>query len=167
MLIQLKNKKAVIAIVSSVTALLIAAIVLIESLTPGVVWIFTPGAKAEYGLLDGVEHIQTVPEEEIRFLINDNVVFESDGKKGSFMFENPKACEYSLQFFVYEIIGDGETENLIYTSPMLEPGQFISEDKLPKKLSKGAYPCVYYARAYINGEYKGERHGKMTVTVLD
>lgn len=161
----MKSKKNVIC--SAIAATLLAAVVLVECLTPGIIWLFTPKAKGEYGTLPGVEHIEDVPEGEIRFLINDNVVFESDGKTGSFMFENPESCEYSLQFFVYEIIGDGETENLIYISPMLEPGQFVSGDKLPKKLERGTYQCVYYARAYLDGEYCGERHGKMTVSVLD
>lgn len=161
----MKNKKLIA--VCAVAAILLTAIVLVECLTPGLIWFLTPKAKAETGLLEGVSHIGDVPQGEIRFLINDNVVFENDGKKGSFKFENPEACEYTLQFFVYEIIGDGETENLIYTSPMIEPGQFVSEDKLPKKLDKGSYPCVYYARAYLDGKYQGERHGKMTVSVLD
>ncbi|MBQ8228292.1 MAG: hypothetical protein IJZ88_04690 [Clostridia bacterium] len=160
----MKNKK--IIVVSAVAALLAVSVILVECLTPGLIWLVTPRAKAQYGLLDGVEHIEEVPEGEIRFLINDNVVFETDEKKGSFMFENPQSCDYTLQFLVYEIIGDGETENLIYTSPMIAPGQFVSGDKLPKKLKKGSYDCVYYVRAYLDGEYRGERHGKISVNVL-
>ncbi|MBQ8784207.1 MAG: hypothetical protein IJZ57_10615 [Clostridia bacterium] len=161
----MKNKKIIAC--SAIVAVILIAVILVECLTPGVLWLFTPKAKAEFGTLSGVEQIENVSEGEIRFLINDNVVFENDGKKGSFMFANPESCQYTLQFAVYEIIGDGETENLIYTSPMLEPGEFIDEDKLPKKLKKGTYDCVYYARAYQSGEYKGERHGRMTVNVLD
>ena len=165
MLILLKSKKIIIP--AAVVALILAIAVAVECFTPGIVWLFTPSAKGEYGILAGYEQIDDVPEGEIRFLINDNVVFEDDGKKGTFMFQNPESCQYSIQFAVYEIIGDGETENLIYTSPMLAPGQFVAEDKLPKKLKKGTYDCVYYARAYLDGEYKGERHGKLTVNVLD
>ncbi len=161
----MKNKK--LTIPAAVVALLVVFVVAVECFTPGVMWLLTPKAKGEEGKLPGYEQIENVPEGEIRFLINDNVVFKNDGKKGSFMFQNPESCQYSIQFAVYEIIGDGETENLIYTSPMLAPGQFVAEDKLPKKLGKGTYDCVYYARAYLNGEYKGERHGRMTVNVLD
>ena len=160
----MKNKKIIVC--SAIVAAILIAVILIECLTPGVAWLFTPKSKGEFGTLSGAVQIENVPEGEIRFLINDNVVFEDDGKKGSFMFENPESCEYTLQFAVYEIIGDGETENLIYTSPMLEPGQFVDKDKLPKKLEKGVYDCVYYARAYLDGEYRGERHGKLTVNVL-
>lgn len=162
---KLKNKKLIA--VGIVAFVLVVAIILVQCLTPGLVWAFTPGAKAENGVLDTGEHIEIVPEGEIRFLLNDNVVFESDSKKGSFMFENPESCNYTLQFLVYEIIGDGKTENLIYTSPMIAPGQFVSGDKLPKKLEKGKYDCVYYARAYLGDELQGEQHGKMTVSVLD
>lgn len=161
----MKNKKLLIPITA--VSLLLVAVILIEALTPGVAWLFTPSGKVVDGTLPGVEHIDNVPEGEIRYLLNDNVIFESDSKTGTFMFENPESCGYSIQFAVYEIIGDGETENLIYTSPMLLPGQCLSEDKLPKKLKKGAYDCVYYARAYIDGEYQGERHGRMMVTVLN
>ena len=165
MLILLKNKKIIIP--AAVIAVAVAFVVAAECLTPGVAWLFTPKAKGEEGNLLGYEQIENVPQGEIRYLLNDNVVFENDGKKGSFMFQNPESCQYSIQFAVYEIIGDGETENLIYTSPMLAPGQFVAEDKLPRKLDKGSYDCVYYARAYLDGEYKGERHGRMTVNVLD
>lgn len=161
----MKNKKIIIP--AAVVAVVVAFVAAVECFTPGVVWLFTPPAKGEIGSLPGYEQIEAVPEGEIRFLINDNVVFEDDGKRGSFMFQNPDSCQYSIQFAVYEIIGDGETENLIYTSPMLAPGQFIAQDKLPRKLDKGTYDCVYYARAYLDGEYKGERHGRMTVNVLD
>lgn len=161
---KLKNKKIFTA---CFLAVVLIAVVLVQCLTPGIVWLFTPGAKAQDGKLAGAEQIENVPEGEIRFIINDNVVFENDGKKGTFKFANPLSCKYTIQFVVYEIIGDGETENLIYTSPMLAPGQFIDGDKLPKKLKKGRYDCVYYARAYLDEEYKGERHGKLSVSVLD
>ncbi len=161
---KLKSKKIIPVVL--IALVLAVVIILVQSLTPGIFWLFTPQAKAEYGVLDGVEHINDVPDGEIHFLINDNVVFENDSKKGTFMFENPASCRYSLQFFVYEIIGDGKTENLIYTSPVIEPGQFVSGDKLPKKLNKGKYDCVYYARAYLDGELQGERHGRMSVSVL-
>lgn len=160
----MKNKKIFYCCAAAV---IIIAVILVECLTPGMIWLFTPQAKAKDGVLPGADQIESVPEGEIRFQLNDNVIFENDYKKGSFMFANPESCEYSLEFAVYEIIGDGETENLIYSSPRLQPGQYISEDKLPKKTEKGKYNCIYYARAYKDGEYCGERHGKMTVTVFD
>lgn len=166
MLIDLKKK---IAIISAFVAILLVAVVLVQVLTPGVLWAFTPKAKVQNGVIesvDGIEHITDVPKGEIRYLINDNVTFKNGSTKGDFMFENPAACEYSLQFTVYEIVGDGGKENILYTSPMIAPGQFILNDKLPKKIPNGLYNCIYIARAYRNGEYAGERSGEMTVTVL-
>ena len=165
MLIHLKNKKVIIPL--SIVAVLLIFVIAAETFTPGVVWIFTPRAKAQDGVLpvEGIEHISEVPQGEIRYLINDNIVFESDGKKGTIMFENPSSSEYSIKFYIYQIIGDGETESLIYESPTVEPGQYVMNDKLKKKLKKGSYDCMCYARAYIGGELKGERSSSVTVSV--
>ena len=162
-----KKKTALFIIVAA--ALLLTGIIIIEITTPGILWLVTPKAKAEDGVLDsvdGIEHIKQVPKGEIRYLVNNNVTFKSDGLKGDFMFENPEACEYTLQFLVYEIVGENGEEHLLYTSPMIAPGQFVYRDKLDKPLDGGKYDCVYFARAYLDGEYAGERSGDMTVTVL-
>lgn len=170
MLIELKKNKNKIIAASTLTIVFIVAAILVQTLTPGIIWVLTPKAKAAQGLLPTVsqnEHIDNVPDGEIRYLINNNVVFEKRYKKGNFMFENPAACKYSLKFFVYEIIGDGKTENLIYESPLIQPGEYLLNDKLKKKLDSGVYDCVYYARAYIGGKLEGERNGALTVTILD
>lgn len=166
MLIHLKSKKVIIPL--SIVAVFLAFIIAAEIFTPGFIWLFTPRGKAADGVLpiEGIEHISEVPQGEIRYLINDNIVFESDSKKGTIMFENPSDSEYAIKFYIYQIIGDGETENLIYESPTVEPGQYIMNDKLKKKLKKGSYDCICYARAYIDGELKGERSSGVTVSVL-
>lgn len=172
MLIKLKKtskKKKIALLITALAAILLIAVIVIQLITPGFLWAVTPKAKAKDGVIesvDGIEHIKQVPEGEIRYLINNNVTLKSDSSKGDFMFENPEACEYTLQFSVYEIVGDGGEENLLYTSPMIAPGQFVYRDKLDKALDSGEYDCVYFARAYLNGEYAGERSGDMTVTVL-
>lgn len=149
---------------------IIISVIVISVATPGIKWFFTPKAKAADGVLEntnGAEHISEVPQGEIKYLINNNVVLENDNLKGSFMFENPEACEYTLQFVVYQVVGDENDENILYTSPMIEPGQFVAGDKLDKKLAAGKYDCLYFARAYLDGEYIGEKSGDMTVTVLE
>lgn len=172
MLIKLKKlsrKKKITLFVTAAAAVLLAAVIVIQLVTPGIIWLATPKARAKDGVIeavDGIEHIKQVPQGEIKYLINNNVTLKNDNAKGDFMFENPEACEYTLQFSVYEIVGDGSEENLIYTSPMVEPGQFVCRDKLDKALDSGEYDCVYFARAYLDGEYAGERSGDMTVTVL-
>ena len=163
------KKKKIALLITALAAILLIAVIVIQLITPGILWAVTPKAKAKDGVIesvDGIEHIKQVPEGEIRYLINNNVTLKNDSSKGDFMFENPEACEYTLQFSVYEIVGDGGEENLLYTSPMIAPGQFVYRDKLDKALDSGEYDCVYFARAYLNGEYAGERSGDMTVTVL-
>lgn len=142
----------------------------IQITTPGIKWFFTPSARAKDGVLESVsesEHINYVPDGEIKYLINNNVLLKNDNSKGNFMFENPEACKYTLQFQIFQIVGDGNEENLLYTSPMIQPGQFVSGDKLQKKLKKGEYACMYFARAYLDGEYIGEKSGDITVTVSE
>ena len=163
------RKKKIALLITALAAILLITVIVIQLITPGILWAVTPKAKAEDGVIesvDGIEHIKQVPEGEIRYLINNNVTLKNDSSKGDFMFENPEACEYTLQFSVYEIVGDGGEENLLYTSPMIAPGQFVYRDKLDKALDSGEYDCVYFARAYLDGEYAGERSGDMTVTVL-
>ena len=163
------KKKKIALLITALAAILLIAVIVIQLITPGFLWAVTPKAKAEDGVIesvDGIEHIKQVPEGEIRYLINNNVTLKNDSSKGDFMFENPEACEYTLQFSVYEIVGDGGEENLLYTSPMIAPGQFVYRDKLDKAVDSGEYDCVYFARAYLDGEYAGERSGDMTVTVL-
>ena len=161
----MKSKKFLIA---ASAAVVIIVIVLIETLTPGFVWLFTPSGKAQSGVLDdvgGTEHISRVPEGEIRYLINNNVLVEASGRKGNFMFENPEACKYDIQFIIYEIVGDGEKENVLYTSPVIKPGEYLFGDKLDKRVKKGKYNCIYIVRAFDDGEYVGERTGDLTLTV--
>ena len=163
------RKKKIALLITALAAIILIAVIVIQLITPGFLWAVTPKAKAKDGVIesiDGIEHIKQVPEGEIRYLINNNVTLKSDSSKGDFMFENPEACEYMLQFSVYEIVGDGGEENLLYTSPMIAPGQFVYRDKLDKAVDSGEYDCVYFARAYLDGEYAGERSGDMTVTVL-
>lgn len=165
-----KKKNIKNAIIIAAVSLIIVGTVLIQILTPGIVWFFTPKARAKKGVIEsveGIEHISDVPEGEIKFLINNNITLKNDSSKGDFMFENPSACGYALKFFVYEIVGDDGEENLIYTSSEIKPGEYVYKDKLDKKLPAGEYACVYFARAYADGEYVGERSGDMTVIVSE
>lgn len=154
----------------AIVSLLIIGAVIIQIFTPGIIWFFTPKARAKDGVLESIgetDHISDVPQGEIKYLINNNVLLKNNGSKGDFMFENPEACEYTIQFSVYQVVGENGEENIIYTSPMIAPGQFMINDKLDKKLPAGEYACVYFARAYLDGEYIGERSGDMTVTVAE
>ena len=54
---------------------------------------------------------------------------------------------------------------MIYTSPMIKPGQYLEKDKLSAVVGKGEFKCSYTAQAYSDGEYQGEVNGVLTVLV--
>ena len=76
------------------------------------------------------------------------------------MLENPESCAYDLQFVIYNAQGE-----MLYTSPMIKPGQCLEKDKLSSVVKKGEYKCSYSAQAYRDGELQGEVNGVVTVTV--
>lgn len=75
--------------------------------------------------------------------INSNPYFETSTSEGMLGIENPSNNNYSFQV---EITLD-ESEETIYTSPMLKPGQYILTDKLSYPLNEGSYQAtaVFYA----------------------
>ena len=163
----MKHKK--IIIISAAAAFICVAALLAELLTPGILWCVTPRGRVKNSLLEEIpeqDHISSVPDGEIRYLVNNNVVFNFSGGRGNLMFENPESCKYNLVFTIYEIVGDGEEENVIYTSPVIKPGQSLSGDKLIKRIPAGEYACMYSVQAYSGEKYAGERTGSMTVTVM-
>lgn len=123
----------------------------------------SPGGKVIEGVLSGVDpdvHITSVPEGEIRYLINKRIVFENKYSLGSVMLENPETCLYDIKFVIYRDNGE-----MIYTSPMIKPGECLEKDKLTEVLGSGEYNCSYSAQAYLNGELQGEVTGVVTVIV--
>ncbi len=156
-----KVKTAVIIAVSLV-AIAISVFVLTEAV-PKVRLNLADGGTVCDGVLPSVDenlHITDVPEGEIRYLINKQIVFDSPYSLGDVMLENPEACEYDLQFIIYNTQG-----SMIYTSPILKPGQYLEKDKLSAVVRSGDYNCSYSAVAYKNGELMGEVNGVVNVTV--
>lgn len=154
--------KTGILIAVSIVAILLSSIVLMQTV-PSVILKFAEGGTVSNGVLSGVDedmHITDVPKGEIRYLINKKIVFEGMYKQGNVMLENPSRCEYDLQFVIYNT--DGE---MIYTSPIIRPGQCLEKDKLTAVVKPGGYDCSYAAHAYKNGEFIGEVNGIVNVTV--
>ncbi len=123
----------------------------------------SPGGKVSEAVLSGVDpdvHIMNVPEGEIRYLINKRIVFEDKYSLGSVMLENPETCLYDIKFVIYRDNGE-----MIYTSPMIKPGECLEKDKLTEVLASGEYNCSYSAQAYLDGELQGEVTGVVTVIV--
>ena len=156
------KRKTGILIAVSIVAVLLAVIVLIQTV-PSVILKFADGGTVTDGVLSGVDedmHITDVPEGEIRYLINKKIIFDGMYKQGNVMLENPSSCEYDLQFVIYNTQGE-----MIYTSPMIRPGQCLEKDKLTTVVKSGGYDCSYAAQAYKNGEFIGEVNGIVNVTV--
>lgn len=157
-----KSKKSILMAVFSVIAFVLCVVALTGS-APRIRLSLAGGGKVSNGILTGVEadaHITSVPEGEIRYLINKRIMFENSYSLGNVMLENPESCQYDIKFVIYK--DDGE---MIYTSPMIKPGQCLEKDKLSTVVKAGEYNCSYSAQAYQNGDLKGEVTGVVTVTV--
>lgn len=157
-----KSKKSILMAVFAVIAFVLCVVALTGS-APRIRLSLAGGGKVSNGILAGVEadaHITSVPEGEIRYLINKRIMFENSYSLGNVMLENPESCQYDIKFVIYK--DDGE---MIYTSPMIKPGQCLEKDKLSTVVEAGEYNCSYSAQAYQNGDLKGEVTGVVTVTV--
>lgn len=157
-----KSKKSILMAVFAVIAFVLCVVALTGS-APRIRLSLAGGGKVSNGILAGVEadaHITSVPEGEIRYLINKRIMFENSYSLGNVMLENPESCQYDIKFVIYK--DDGE---MIYTSPMIKPGQCLEKDKLSTVVKVGEYNCSYSAQAYQNGDLKGEVTGVVTVTV--
>lgn len=157
-----KSKKSILMAVFAVIAFVLCVVALTGS-APRIRLSLAGGGKVSNGILTGVEadaHITSVPEGEIRYLINKRIMFENSYSLGNVMLENPESCQYDIKFVIYK--DDGE---MIYTSPMIKPGQCLEKDKLSTVVKAGEYNCSYSAQAYQNGDLKGEVTGVVTVTI--
>lgn len=157
-----KSKKSILMAVFAVIVFVLCVVALTGS-APRIRLSLAGGGKVSNGILTGVEadaHITSVPEGEIRYLINKRIMFENSYSLGNVMLENPESCQYDIKFVIYK--DDGE---MIYTSPMIKPGQCLEKDKLSTVVKAGEYNCSYSAQAYQNGDLKGEVTGVVTVTV--
>lgn len=159
-----KKPKLKIAVVIAVSllAIVLSTLTLVQAV-PKMRLSLAQGGEVCDGVLPEVDeslHITEVPEGEIRYLINKKIVFENPYTQGDVMLENPESCGYDLQFMIYNAKGE-----MIYTSPMIKPGQYLEKDKLSAVVGKGEFKCSYTAQAYSDGEYQGEVNGVLTVLV--
>ena len=117
--------------------------------------------------IEGVDPIDDVPDGEVRYYINKNVMFPNGYEMGDVVLQNPEACDYILQFRFY--LADGSSNDPVYTSPMLHPGQYLNGDKLGRYLPSGRYDCTYTVTAYdVNSDEgaSGMLSGFLTIEVM-
>lgn len=156
-----KIRTAVIIAVSLIAIVL--SVITLTQAVPSVLLRTAEGGVVCDGVLPSVDeklHITDVPEGEIRYLINKQIVFGGPYSLGDVMLENPESCGYDLQFVIYNTQGE-----MIYTSPLIRAGQYLEKDKLTAVVKSGTYNCSYSALAYQNGELMGEVNGIVSVTV--
>ena len=91
------------------------------------------------------------------------VTFNKPTAPGNVLIENTtgNTCDMQVE---YQLADDG---TVIYTSPMLKPGQHLLEDKLSAELEEGSYDVV--AKIYVydqeTGDIKDDFSENITVVV--
>ncbi len=154
--------KIIIIVAVSLVEIVLSVLALTQSM-PKIRLALAEGGEVCDGVIPDIDeslHIKEVPEGEIRYLINKKILFESPYSLGDVMIENPESCGYDLQFVIYNAQGE-----MLYTSPMIKPGQHLAKDKLSSVVKEGEYKCSYTAQAYKDGEYQGEVTGVVSVSV--
>lgn len=101
----------------------------------------------------------------ITMSMNAEPSFENGSAKGNLLIENDKSNKHPQVIQIYR----NDTKELIYTSSMLPVGQFINEDTLDVKLSKGDYKCTAYFNAVDEktGEKLGTSGANITIHILN
>ena len=131
--------------------------------------LFTERGTVEQGMppIDGLDPIEDIPEGEIRYNINKEVYFPNGYAMGDVLLHNPESSKYALKLNVY--LADGSSNMPVYTSPLLQPGTYISGDKLSRYLNAGTYPCTYSIAAYDPQDTEtqtGSASGFVTIVVV-
>lgn len=129
--------------------------------------VFIADGEVQDGTLEDVEPVGEIPEGEIRYYMNREVLLPNGYALADVMLQNPKKCAYVLQFRFY--LADGRSNKPIYTSPMIRPGQYLTQDKLDRYLPGDTYECTYTVTAYAPdnlAEPCGTSSGLLTLTVV-
>ena len=129
---------------------------------------FIPDGTVQDGALqaEGLDPVGEIPEGEIRYYINRDVILPNGYALADVMLQNPENCAYTLQFRYY--LADGSSKKPVFTSPLIRPGQYLSEDKFDYYLPGGTYECTYTVTAYAQDnltEPYGTSSGLLTVFV--
>lgn len=108
---------------------------------------------------------QQVEDGMITMSMNADPSFDNGSAKGNLLIENDKSNKHPQVIQIYR----NDTKELIYTSSMLPIGQFINEDTLDVKLSKGDYKCTAYFNAVDEntGAKLGTSGANITIHILN
>lgn len=97
------------------------------------------------------------------YLLNSDITQEKPGSTANIMVENDPGNNCPMQLCYYL----DDSDELIYVSPMLQPGEHINGDTLTVKQKKGEYKLNAVISVYDNetGELKTTFHERVTLTV--
>lgn len=161
-------KQATIMLSASVVVLIIA-IISLNSLGffHMIAGVAIPRGMVKPGVIFENNQITQIPEGEIRYRLNTEIMFDNLYSRGSIMLENPAVSQYDLEFKFYL---PKDQQNPVYSSPRLKPGECLLSDKLTDRLSlkRGEYTCLCVVEAYDkNGEYIGNNNCSVKLYILD
>lgn len=126
---------------------------------------FIGDGVVRHGVIREDGQITKIPEGEVKYRMNRNIVFDNAWVRGSIMLENPEVSENELEFSFYL---PSNRSKAIYTSPRLKPGECLLNDKLDEHPRKGSYACVCIVKAYDSeGNYTGQYTDSVRLTIVD
>lgn len=105
-----------------------------------------------------------VDESAVSFSINATPSFESGAAPGNLMIENHAGARNKFTVSVYRT----DTDELVYQSGTIAPGQYIESAALDVPLAAGEYPCEAYFDAYrlADDTFLGRAGAKLTLYIL-
>ncbi len=93
--------------------------------------------------------------DDFNYYINSNVYFKHEYAQGTIQFANPEGSGYKMQLLIYQT---DHTNNPLYESPLISPGEYIKNDKFtdPLQIQKGDYTCMGVVKVFdSDGKYCG------------
>ena len=165
-----KKKGWIIAAAIAAAAVVVVVLFATGTFGGGRAALFAVDEKASDG------SVQNVSQEELRaqlqeavdksmfsFKINSEPVFADGGAEGELKIGNPETNAYPMKV---EIRLD-KTDEMVYATEGILPGQSIREDKLDTPLVKGVYPATatFYAYDENGQEILGQVMAALTITV--
>lgn len=107
---------------------------------------------------------QAVDESMLAIKINANPMFANGSESGALSIENPANNNYKFQV---EITLD-DTKEIIYTSPVIMPGQHIMNTPLDVVLPAGEYKATAIFYAYNDdNQHVGQAGAGLNITILE
>ncbi|MGL4607657.1 MAG: hypothetical protein ACRCU3_09360 [Eubacteriaceae bacterium] len=126
-----KNKKRIL--IGIVALCILGSIIAVGVMMKNNQYTLDENAKDGNSVMESLQ--EKVDKEEFHFQISPHPIFQSGETDGELMIVNPSDNGYKM---LVEIVLD-ETQQKVYSSTILKPGERIKEDRLNMALEKGEY----------------------------